>query len=999
MNKALKLILFFPLISVVASAQSTFPTNGVQSPDKSVYAITHARLYVEPGVVVDNATLLYSQGKIISAGKDVKIPTNAVVTDAQGQFVYPSFVELVSDYGLKGQPVEKVQRSAYESGRAGAYGWNDALKTDYRAANFFVADEAKASELRKNGFGAVLTLRRDGILRGKAALVTTGNGAANTELLLADLMAGVSFNKGTSSQSYPSSLVGAIALIRQALLDAGWYEKYGKNMERNLSLEALNGMKNLPFLFEGREKYDLFRMQNIAAEFRLDFVAKGNGDEYQRLELIKKQGMKLVVPLNFPPAPNVNDPYDAMRVSLADLKHWENAPFNAQFLHEAGIRFAITADGLKDKDKDKFWERLRLLAKNGLPKDVILASLTTTPATWLKQPLLGTLLPGGPANFFVTTGDIFEDSAVIAQHVIQGVGYTVQEIPEVDVRGVYSIREGELKGLKIVVKGNYHPPKAEFFVNDKKSKGTFSVSGKRILMSAKGSDSTKVYRLEGTAAADSWTGTGVGQDGKLFNWKAERTALREPERDKEGQGSGGLNEKKPEEKQEPGTIWYPQTAYGFQKVPTAKTYLLKNGTVWTSEPSGLLVNGDLLIVNGKLAGIGKNLRVPVDAEIIDCTGKHITAGIIDEHSHIALTRGVNEGGSSNSSEVRMGDAIHADDMNIYRHLTGGVTTVQQLHGSANAIGGQSSIIKLRWGKTPDEMKFERAPGFIKFALGENVKQSNWGEGWRYPQTRLGVEQFFLDQFLKAKEYEKLRKEKGEAIRRDLRMETLLEIIHGKRFITCHSYVQSEINMLMKVADSVGFKVNTFTHILEGYKVADKMRAHGVSASTFSDWWAYKMEVGEAIPYNTAILLKAGVNVAINSDDAEMARRLNQEAAKTVKYGGLSKEAAWNLVTINAARMLHIDDRVGSIKVGKDADIVIWSDEPLSVYARAEQTFIDGVLYFDINRDAELRKTADAERARIIAKMLKDPEVKSGKAAKPVEKKQHLYHCDDVEEHE
>jgi imidazolonepropionase-like amidohydrolase len=949
----------------------------------------------------------------------VKLPADAVVTDAQGQFVYPSFVELVSDYGLKPQTVATAQRSNYESGRAGAYGWNDAVKADYSAAEYFEADADKAAELRKNGFGTVLTMRRDGILRGRGALVSTGNNPSRTQLLLADVVQGMSFNKGTSKQSYPSSLTGAIALLRQTLLDAAWYEKYGKSTERNMSLEALNRFKKLPFLFEGVEKYDLSRILNVAKEFQLEFFAKGNGDEYQRLELIRKNGLRLAIPLNFTSAPDVNDPYDALRVSIADLKHWENAPFNAAMLHEAGIPFAITADGLKEKDKGKFWERLRWLTKNGLPKETALASLTTVPASWLKTSVpLGTLKTGAPASFFLSTGDVFEDSAVMTQHIIQGVKYTVQEIPDIDVRGEFTLSGNGLSGVLAKVGGNYHQPKAEFYLGDKKSKGTFSINGKRVLMSVRGNDSTTTYRLEGFVDKTSWTGTGMGPDGKTFTWKALRTGPSTGP----STGSGGPGEKKTDgdispngsnssagsgepggekknelEKQERGAVWYPQTSFGFEKLPEKKAVLLKNGTIWTSGEPALLVNCDLLMVYGKITGVGQNLKVPADALIIDCTGKHITAGIVDEHSHIGLTRGVNEGGSSNSSEVRMGDVINADDINIYRHLAGGVTTVQQLHGSANAIGGQSSLIKLRWGRTPDELKFENAPGFIKFALGENVKQSNWGEGWRYPQTRLGVEQFFLDQFLKAKEYERERKAKGDEIRKDLRMETLLEIIHGKRFITCHSYIQSEINMLMKVADSVGFKVNTFTHILEGYKVADKMLAHGANASTFSDWWAYKMEVGEAIPYNTAIMLKAGVNVGINSDDAEMARRLNQEAAKTVKYGGLTKEQAWNLVTINPAKMLHIDDRVGSIKTGKDADIVVWSDEPLSIYAKPEQTFVDGVLYFDIKRDAELRKAADAERARIIAKMQKDPDVKSGKAAKPVDKKEHLYHCDDVEE--
>lgn len=986
MIRTISWLFLFAGTGLAANAQGTFPVNGTESPDKSTYAITNARLFVEPGRVEEAGTVVFREGKIVQSGKGVAVPKDAVVTDVGGMFLYPSFVELVSEYGLKPTNTNEQKRSPYESGRAGAYAWNDALKTDQRAANVFVPDADKAAELRKNGIGTVLTLRRDGVLRGTGSLVTTGNGSAQTELLVADIMSGISFQKGSSKQSYPSSLTGAIALLRQAFLDAKWYENQGVKEERNLSLETFNRYRNLTYLFESTNKYDLLRMQQLANEFGFKFFSKGSGDEYQRVDQIKQWGLRVALPLNFPAAPDVNDPYDAMRVSISELKHWENAPFNAQFLHDAGIRFAITSDGLKDKDKDKFWERLRQLAKNGLPKDVLLAALTTVPAAWLNTEMpLGTLKPGAPANFFLATGDVFEDSSSISRHWIQGKRYVVNEQPDLDVRGQFAIQIPNREQLTVTVSGHFQQPKAEFLWGTKKGKGTFSVSGKRVLMSIRGTDSTDVFRLEGNATANAWSGTGLDVKGNRFTWNAEKRAPYQR----------SYPDTVPP--QTPGPVWYPQIAYGAEGVPVAKTYLLKNGTVWTGESEGILTNTDVLIVNGKISKIGKNLSAPAGTETIDCSGKHITAGIVDEHSHIGLTRGVNEGGTSNSAEVRMGDVINADDINIYRHLAGGVTTIQQLHGSANAIGGQSSIIKLRWGKDPEGLKFENAPGFIKFALGENVKQSNWGEGWRYPQTRLGVEQFFLDQFLKAKQYEQERKAKGDAIRKDLRMETLLEILHGKRFITCHSYVQSEINMLMRVADSVGFKVNTFTHILEGYKVADKMKLHGANASTFSDWWAYKMEVGEAIPYNAALLTRNGVNTAINSDDAEMARRLNQEAAKIVKYGGLSKEEAWKLVTINPAKMLHIDQRTGSLKTGKDADVVVWSAEPLSIYANPEQTFVDGVLYFDKKRDMELRKAAEAERTRIIAKMLQDPNVKAGKAAKPVEKKQHLYHCDDLEE--
>jgi imidazolonepropionase-like amidohydrolase len=356
----------------------------------------------------------------------------------------------------------------------------------------------------------------------------------------------------------------------------------------------------------------------------------------------------------------------------------------------------------------------------------------------------------------------------------------------------------------------------------------------------------------------------------------------------------------------------------------------------------------------------------------------------------------------------MGDAINPEDINIYRQLAGGVTTSQLLHGSANPIGGQSAIIKLRWGQNAEGMKFENAVGFIKFALGENVKQSNWGDfnSVRFPQSRMGVEQVYMDYFTRAAEYSKalesLAKPAGKqpaikapAFRKDLELEAIAEIINKKRFITCHSYVQSEINMLMHVADSFNFKVNTFTHILEGYKVADKMKAHGVHASTFADWWAYKNEVMEAIPYNAAILTKMGVNTSINSDDAEMGRRLNQEAAKSIKYGGLTEVQALKLVTLNPAKMLHIDDKVGSIKTGKSADIVIWSDNPLSIYAKVEKTLIDGKIYFDRELHQKASEYIKIEKARIIAKLLAEKQ-KGATVVKHRSKKRQLYHCNTIE---
>ena len=310
-----------------------------------------------------------------------------------------------------------------------------------------------------------------------------------------------------------------------------------------------------------------------------------------------------------------------------------------------------------------------------------------------------------------------------------------------------------------------------------------------------------------------------------------------------------------------------------------------------------------------------------------------------------------------------------------------------------AIGGRSAILKLKWGGSAKDMIYTNSPKFIKFALGENVKQSNWGSTSRFPQSRMGVEQVFINYFQRAKEYD-AKKKSGQPYRYDEEMETLAEILRGERYISCHSYVQSEINMLMKVADKMGFKVNTFTHILEGYKVADKMAEHGAGGSTFSDWWAYKFEVNDAIPYNAAIMHSQGVTVAINSDDAEMSRRLNQEAAKTVKYGGMSELEAWKMVTINPAKLLHIDNRVGSIKEGKDADLVLWNAHPLSVYAKPIKTLIEGATYFDLEKDLQQRKAVEKERGTLIQMMLKEKDGGSAMQA-PNGKKKERFHCDSL----
>lgn len=993
-------IAIFLLSFLSAFSQETFPANGIADERPELFAFTNATIHTDYKTVVENATLLIQKGKVVGVGTSVTIPAGAVVIDLKGLHVYPSFIDPYSDYGVA--PAKKPEtdgKHGYESSKKGAFGWNEAIKPEIRAYELFKTDDKAAEELRKLGFGTVLTHQTDGIARGSGVLVTLGNKKENEETLKDVCSAHFSFDKGASQQDYPNSLMGAIALLRQTYLDAQWYAAAKDKAPYNISLEAWNNLKAGPQLFEVNDILSLLRADRVGDEFGVQYIIKGGGDEYKRLTEVKATGASLIIPVNFPEAFDVENPFDALQVNLARMKHWELAPTNPAALNSTGIEFALTTAGLKEKNA--FSANLRKAIKNGLTEEAALRALTFSPAKMLGvQDRVGSLEKGKLANFIITTGNVFDENTRITENWIQGKKYTIDNSNLEKIDGVYRITFPGGNYL-MTVEGSPFKTKATVQLRDT-AKADVQFSRKDNIISVVFDRSTEkavpmMVRLTGVVEKEKWIGNGQLHDGTWVSWEARYEKPLEKKEDKK--------EEKKDSVAPVGKVTYPFTAYGNAEIPKQETVLIKNATVWTGEKEGVLPNTDVLIKNGKIVAVGKNLT-DASARVIDATGKYVTAGIIDEHSHIAISRGVNEGAQSSSAEVRIGDVVNSEDINIYRQLSGGVTAAQLLHGSANPIGGQSQIIKLRWGFVPEKMKVENAPLFIKFALGENVKRSNWEQPYeRYPQTRMGVEQVYVDYFTRALEYEKRQnafaslssKSKLTEVspRRDLELEALLEILKKKRFITCHSYVQSEINMLMKVAEQFNFRVNTFTHILEGYKVADKMKAHGVNASTFADWWAYKYEVIEAIPYNAAILTNVGVNTAVNSDDAEMGRRLNQEAAKCIKYGGLSEEQAWKLVTINPAKMLHIDDRTGSIKTGKDADVVIWSDNPLSIYARVEMTFVDGICFYDMKKDEVMRKEIAAERNRLILKMLAAK--KSGeKTQQPSGAEEEIYHCETME---
>ncbi len=962
MKKYLLLIIvgFFTISGI---SQTTFPVNGVFDVREKTYAFINATLIIDPNTKIENGTLVIKEGKIVDAGM-ITAPKDAVIIDAKGKFIYPSFIELDADYGIAAKVNPPAgQGPQMDNNFTNALNWNQAITPEFNAYQNFATDTSKNKLFRNSGIGAVITHRNDGIMQGTGALVLMGNDASGKMLVKEKVSDHYSFRKGSSTQNYPSSEMGSIALLRQTFLDADWYAKAGNGIEKNFSLESLNQNKTLVHIFDTHDKLEIIRADKIGDEFNLKFIINGSGDEYQRITEIKNTNTALIIPVNYPKTPDVSDPFDAELLTLADLKHWEMAPANCSYLEKAGIQFCLTSAGLENKND--LLKNVRKAVQYGLTEKTALAALTTTPALLINaQNDLGTLAKGKIANFIITSGNIFDEETVIYQNWVKGEQYIVQKPMENDVRGIYKFNvDNRIYGL--VIKGKKDAPEFAVIKNTDTVKAVGNINNENISISF--TDGTDNIRLTGWANERSFSGKGQLNE-KWINWSAEFSNV--------------YADKKPDKKTDSliqtGAVVYPFTAYGWTEKPKQKEILITNTTIWTNESEGILKNYDVLISGGKILKIGKNISAK-NATVIDGTNKHLTAGIIDEHSHIAISDGVNEGTQSSSAEVRIGDVVDCDDINIYRQLSGGVTSSHLLHGSANAVGGQTQLIKLRWGLSPEEMKFQNWDGFIKFALGENVKQSNWGDfnTVRFPQTRMGVEQVYEDIFTRAEEYIIAKNDVNKITRKDLELEAIAEILQEKRFITCHSYVQSEINMLMKVADKHNFTVNTFTHILEGYKVADKMKAHGAGASSFADWWAYKYEVMEAIPQNPAIMHNEGIVTAINSDDAEMARRLNQEAAKSIKYAGMSEEDALKMVTLNPAKLLHVDDRVGSIKEGKDADIVLWSDNPLSIYAIAEKTLVDGIIYYDRSADDILQENMNKERYRIITKMIAE---KNGGAA-------------------
>ena len=960
------------------------PTEGLRENNPAVHALRGATVWTQPSKKIDQGVIVIRDGKIAAVGgADVPIPDEARVWDGTGKHIYAGFIDAASTLG----------KSAGVSGHQTH--WNSLVRPERRAAEFEPPEEGSVSALRKIGFTTAHLVHEAGVFRGQSCAIQIGE---QHSVLAADLYQCLAFE--TAGNGYPSSLMGSVALVRQALHDAIWYRDRmafwnrrpdSERPETNTALAALRPVveKAQPLLGKTRDELDYARFFAIAEEFDLGApVILGCGYEYRQAALLAKSGATVVVPLHFPKAPPVENPEAAIELSLEKLEHWERAPANAAALAQRDIPICLTLRNL-DKPADNFWKRLRECLRHGLSPEDALAALTTTPAEMMNlSDRLGSITEGKIANLVVADGDLFdfdESGAAIHQTWIDGVPYETDAAGRIDLRGEWTVKwtgveaavnrwtvEGKLKSpslkvddvdFSIKVEGErvWLFPTADFFGEQRQ--GTARLSG---------------FVDPGTRAV---RGSGHLPGGDTFSWTA--TIADVPDKDPKGAGGeddGGDGDGEKVERIDLAEYsHYPAGAFGVRKAPVQPpVVLVRNATIWTSAAKGRLEKSDLLVRKGKIAGIGRKLPVPTGgkAVVIDARGSHVTPGLVDCHSHSAISRGINEGTHAVTVEVRVGDVINPADIALYRELAGGLTTSNILHGSANPMGGQNQVIKLRWGsRTADELRFKGARPGVKFALGENVKRSSWDDPLdRYPLTRMGVEQIMKDTFLAAREYEESLAEAGANAdlappRRNLRLEAGLEILNRERIIHIHSYRQDEILMFVRLAEEFDLEVGTFQHVLEGYKVADAIAGIGAGGSSFSDWWAYKFEVYDAIPHNGALMHQAGVLTSFNSDSNELATRLNTEAAKAVKYGGLSEEEALKFVTLNPAIQLRIDDRVGSLEVGKDADFVIWSDHPLSSYARAEQTWIDGRKYFDLDSDERMRTAAIAERERLIAKAL------------------------------
>lgn len=958
------------LAGSVGAQQSsrTEPVTGLRDNGTGFHALVGARVVTAPGQVLENATIVVRNGLITAVGRDVRPPAGARVWQLAGQTVYPGFIDAHADLGMDAVP---------QGGDVGPTHWNPQVRAWYSTTANFKDDSTRRSALRSLGFGTALVVPKQGIFRGKASVVNLGDAGARDRVLRADLVQAIGFNRSFAlGGMYPNSSMGTIALMKQTFMDAEWYiraraayEKGGRSVLPPETSEALAALGPVvqgqqPVLFQTESEEDYLRAQKLAAEYKLVSWYRGNGQEYRLVDVLKGRTQPLIVPLNFPDAPDVSNPEAALGATLGQLRHWYLAPTNPSQLSAAGIPFAITTDGLSSITQ--FLPNLRIAVARGLAPDKALASLTTVPAGWLGiDRTHGTIAVGKVANLVVADGDLFTTEASIRDVWVQGTVYGVTRPPQIDPRGTWTIATDDQEAFPATLR-------LEGPLN--RIRGTIEAPNQRPITLASTRIIAETGRLEATFNGEQlgYQGTvllsGSVRGEEFFGWMSLPNGTDPSYRGTrteqyEGPARGAVAAKVPAIDL---PFVRPSMEYGRSAPPPQPAVVLvRNATVWTQGPQGKLENADLLVRAGKIVQVGRGLTAPSGATVIDGTGKHVTPGLIDPHTHSGVSS-VNESGFAIVPEVQMGDVLTHNNIWFYRQLAGGLTSTMIKHGSANPIGGENVYVKIRWGSLPDDMKIQGAPRTVKFALGENPKRSPN----RYPNTRMGTQEIIRDHFRAARDYEAEWKrwnasdKTGIPPRKDLRMEALLDILNQKLLVSSHGYRADEFLALVRLAEEFGFRIQTLQHGVEAYKIATELANSGVAAIVWSDWGAFKLEAYDATGYNARLLIEAGVVTSLHSDDSEISTRMNWEAGKLLRTG-LTEEQALSTVTNGSAKAIKIEDKVGSLEAGKDADFVIWSGNPLSQFTKAEQTWVDGRRYFSLEEDAVLRAEIAKQRTQLI----------------------------------
>lgn len=982
MRTTISVLVLSLVLSVGASAQQasrTAPIEGMRDNGTGYHALVGARAVTSPGRTIENATIVIRNGLIQSVERGASAPAGARVWDLSGHTVYAGFIDPHADLGMDQVP---------EGGDVGPTHWNPQVRAWFSTTDNLQDDEDRRKALRSQGFGTALVVPKQGIFRGSASVVNLGDAGVRDRVLRPDVAQSIGFDRSFElGGRYPNSAMGTIALMKQTFMDADWYmrawdayEAGGRSFlppETSGALEALEravqGQQPVIFETSGEEEY--LRGQALAEEFGLSAWYRGSGQEYRILDVLGQSDAPLFVPLDFPDAPDVDDPESAMDASLAELRHWYLAPTNPGQLADAGIDFAITTDGLTSVAD--FLPNLRTAVARGLSADDALAAITTTPARWLGiDGTHGTIEAGNVANLVVAEGDLFTQEADIRDVWVHGRVYGVTRPAQIDPRGTWRIASDDQWGFQaqLTIEGTLNRlggyidvapgPNVEQGVRVDIASASVVAETGRLEVRFPGEDLgfEGTALLAGSVSGNDFYGWTALPNGANPSFQGERTAPFT------GDAVGTVATDVPDLDL---PFIRPMMEYGVASLPDQPAAVfVRNATVWTQGPQGRMENADVLVRNGRIVEVGRGLSAPGGAVQIDGTGKHVTPGMIDPHIHSGVSS-VNETGATIVPEVRMGDVVTHNNIWMYRQLAGGLTTAMIKHGSANPIGGENVIVKMRWGGLPDQLKMEGGTRTVKFALGENPKRCCY-EG-RYPDTRMGTQEIIRDHFLAARDYEREWQAweadpQGLPPRRDLRMEAILDILNQELLISSHGYRADGYLALIRLAEEFGFRVQTLQHAVEAYKIAPELAEAGVAAAVWSDWGGFKMEAYDATKYNARILMEAGVTVSLHSDNAQIASRMNWEAGKLLRTG-LTEEQALSTVTINAAKVLAIDERVGSLEAGKDADFVVWSGNPLSQFSRAEQTWVDGRRYFSLEDDAELRAQVQRERRQLIQAVL------------------------------